>query len=323
MWRIIFAVVALILLFTIGVEAALFGLAGAWLLPARWVRWPQLLACSVGGIVFVRAAMVALSYHFAWRARTPREEHLRLGLAAALSMFAREVGAQVLAFGILQPLAVFFTPRDEGNAGSGTPILLVHGLWCNAAVWWRLARRLRESGAGPVFTLSLEPPLADIDLLARQLQRRIEEVCAASGASRIALVAHSMGGLVARAYLRRWGTARLARLVTLGSPHQGSALAALSFGRSVEQMRPGNPWLEELAKGEAFPAEISCVSLYSVHDNLVAPQASSALPHMTNIPLAGVGHVELLFRRDVADRVVALLRQRSPGQSENSEARAA
>lgn len=47
-----------------------------------------------------------------------------------------------------------------------------------------------------------------------------------------------------------------------------------------------------------------------MHDNLVAPQASSVLANVTNVPLTGIGHVELLFRRDVVERVLRELDSR-------------
>jgi pimeloyl-ACP methyl ester carboxylesterase len=56
------------------------------------------------------------------------------------------------------------------------------------------------------------------DLLDRQIQRWHDE----TGAERFDLVAHSFGGLVARAYLQKHGTGRVDRLITLGSPHKGA-----------------------------------------------------------------------------------------------------
>ncbi len=56
------------------------------------------------------------------------------------------------------------------------------------------------------------------DLLDRQVQRWTNE----TGSPKLDLVAHSFGGLVARAYLQKHGTDRVDRLITLGSPHKGA-----------------------------------------------------------------------------------------------------
>src|SRR6185437_4450276 len=96
---------------------------------------------------------------------------------------------------------------------------------CNAGVWVRLARYLRERGVDGLYSLSYGPPLASIETFAEQLARKIEHIVAATKAQRVMIVAHSMGGLVVRAYLRGHGSARIARIVTIGSPHHGSMLA--------------------------------------------------------------------------------------------------
>ena len=104
------------------------------------------------------------------------------------------------------------------------------------------------------------------------------------------IVAHSMGGLVARAYLRRHGGSKVARLITLGTGHHGSVLACLGIGRNARQMEPGSPWLESLAR-ETLP--VPTTSIYSRHDNFVMPQASAVLSGARIIALVGVGHLSM------------------------------
>jgi len=302
---------AFILLLLIALEGTLFAALGAKLLPAAWIGWPALLLCALAGVIVVRALMVVLSFALAWRHRTPRGAEDRIGWRPALRLYAREAAAQILAFCVLQPLMWFFVRRAWGSGG-GIPIVLVPGLWCNAAVWWWFARALRKHHAGPVAAVTLEPPLADIDLLADGLHARLDSLCAATGASQVILIGHSMGGLIARAYLRRHSSGRVAKLITLATPHHGSVLAGLSFGRCAEQMRPGNEWLCEWQRAERTALPLPVVSFFSVHDNLVAPQASSVLPGARNIPLRAVGHMEMLFRRDVLDQVIEQL---NPPQS--------
>ena len=86
---------------------------------------------------------------------------------------------------------------------------------------------------------------------AEQLAAKIDAIRAATGAAKVMLVAHSMGGLVARAYLRRYGAAHVRCLVTIGTPHHGSVHAWLVPGVCLAQMRPGNAWLAELNRNEA------------------------------------------------------------------------
>jgi triacylglycerol esterase/lipase EstA (alpha/beta hydrolase family) len=174
----------------------------------------------------------------------------------------------------------------------------------NDGVWIPFRRCLRRCGIGPVYTINYGPPLADIELFAEQLDVKINAILAATGAPQVILIGHSMGGLVARAYLRRFGGARVARLVTLGTPHHGSVLAYMFPGRSLAQLRPGNTWLIELNKDEAVPAQPSITSIWSRHDSMVAPQASSVLEGAENVALVGIAHNALLADAEVRRLVV-------------------
>ena len=58
--------------------------------------------------------------------------------------------------------------------------------------------------------------------LAAQLDREIEDFLQGAASGKLVLVTHSMGGLAARAYLKRHGSARVAKLITLACPHHGT-----------------------------------------------------------------------------------------------------
>ena len=88
-----------------------------------------------------------------------------------------------------------------------------------------------------------------------------------------------MGGLVARAYLRKHGGAKVRRVITIGTPHQGSVHAYLVAGTSLSQLRPGNAWLGALPP--PAPGMPPIVSLWSWHDSMVAPQTSARLDGAT------------------------------------------
>lgn len=101
-----------------------------------------------------------------------------------------------------------------------------------------------------------------------------------------------MGGLVARAYLRDCGAAKVALLLTVGTPHYGSMHAYLFPGACVAQLRPGNPWLAAL---NAAPLpDCRVVSLWSRHDSMVAPRESARLHGAVDVVIRGVGHNALL-----------------------------
>ena len=143
-----------------------------------------------------------------------------------------------------------------------------------------------------------------------QLAAKVEEICAITKAERVVIVAHSLGGLVSRAYIAGGaGRERVAKLITLGSPHHGTKMARLGIGHNVRQMFYGNDWLAQLADGERErPSGIPLTCLYTENDDLVCPSESGRLPGAKNIALRGVGHVSLLFSTQVAELVAEEIR---------------
>ncbi|MGB5305930.1 MAG: alpha/beta fold hydrolase [Gammaproteobacteria bacterium] len=99
-------------------------------------------------------------------------------------------------------------------------VILVHGIWMVGAELWPLARRLRHCGYTPRFFTyrSLRrSPAHNAARLVRFIQRQPAET--------IHLVGHSLGGLVILRALQDHPDLVSGRIVLLGSPVQGSAVA--------------------------------------------------------------------------------------------------
>ncbi|MBX3001681.1 MAG: alpha/beta fold hydrolase, partial [Caldilineaceae bacterium] len=65
----------------------------------------------------------------------------------------------------------------------------------------------------------------DLTPTAAALNTLIDEARQKSGKDKVVIVAHSMGGLVARNYLLRYGTKKVDQVITMGTPYLGSVLA--------------------------------------------------------------------------------------------------
>lgn len=263
--------------------------------------WSLAIAGAIGGLLGVRAGINALTWMFGMLFASPAP---RLGGKRTARLMLEEFAAFLLSFVLVIPFERLWMPKDRLPAGRQLPILLVHGFGCSRGVWWLLRRRLEAAGH-VVATVSLFPVHVSMGKLVPQLQARIEAVCAATGAQQVVLVGHSMGGLIARSYLARHGIARVARLLTLATPHQGSELARIGFGQSAREMTPGSPWLSDLA---AEPIKIPALSLRNAYDNYVMPQDNQRHPQMQDIELPPAGHLALLYDRRVADLLIDLLK---------------
>src|SRR5450631_296911 len=249
--------------------------------------------------------LVALWFLLSWIWRTPRPPAARLDAAGCVRLFVTEALAVAASWPLI--IAHRLLIRDPALAPCVRPLILVHGVLVNDGVWFGFRRRLVRAGVSGVYTVNYGPPYADIEHYAGQLAGRIDAVCAATGAQRVVLVGHSMGGLVSRAYLRCFGPARVERVITIGTPHHGSVLAWSYPGRCLAQMRPGNTWLADLNRDESRPPPVPILSIWSRHDSMVAPQASSELTGAENVPLVGIGHNALLGSNHVVECVRLLI----------------
>jgi triacylglycerol esterase/lipase EstA (alpha/beta hydrolase family) len=256
-----------------------------------------------------------------WLFRATRPLEARLGFAGLVRLYRREMLA--IASSIPRMIGYRWLMPDPAPAPAVAPVLLLHGVLCNAGVWQPMKQYLAARGIGPIYALSYGPPLASIDLFADQTAEKIDAIIEATGARQVVIVGHSMGGLVARAYLRRYGATKVRRLITVGTPHQGSVLAYMFPGVALSQLRPRNAWLSELGDSgaDALPP---IVSLWSWHDSMVAPQTSSVLERAENIALMGIGHNALLSDREVQERVAAEIERAAhdeppvPGETETA-----
>ena len=223
-----------------------------------------------------------------------------------LRMLLTEAADALHAFGWLMPFreaAALAAPRRPERV----PVLLLHGYLCNRGLWHPMARRLAALGH-PVEAVTLAPAFASIDRHAEQVARAVDALRARTGHARVAVVAHSMGGLALRAYLRRHGAEAVAAAVTLGTPHRGTRRARLAWGRNARQMRPGSAWLRRLAADEPETIGRLFTVVLARQDDIVVPSAGQTLPGATTVELDGIGHLSRAVDAGVARRGAPALR---------------
>jgi pimeloyl-ACP methyl ester carboxylesterase len=284
-----------LLLVQLALAALLFGVASR-----IWPNVPasQLLAASVAAVLAARLALNANNFLLSWYFRSPTPPEFRLGPGERLWLFANEfVSSMVFSSWTM----VRARPGRRLFAQSpAAPVLLLHGWGANSGFWAHLVPKLDAARISHA-RLDLEPMHVSIDQYLPMVAEAAEALLRDSGARQLVLVGHSMGGIVARAYLRTQGGARVARVITLGSPHHGSELAHFAPGRNMRQMRTARAtnsqgdagWLAALAQSEEGANRALVTSIFSHHDNMVAPQTSSLLPGAKNIAFGGIGHVAM------------------------------
>jgi triacylglycerol esterase/lipase EstA (alpha/beta hydrolase family) len=236
------------------------------------------------------------------RPRAPLPAVLR---AAAVELF---VTLTLLPFWPLWlVLGAAYEVAEEGQPGAARrPIILLHGFMLTQTSWLLLGHRLRRRGIGPLYATTYFS-LQSVRASAEQLAAFVDEVCARHGTERVDIIAHSMGGVVARYFIERLdGARRLGRLITIASPHKGTRMGRWGLVTGARDLIADSSLMGELA---APRAGLPYTSIWSRSDSIVLPQASSSIaPVGEDCIFDDLGHLSLLASRRVTDAIIERLR---------------
>lgn len=227
-------------------------------------------------------------------------------------------------------LAVFLTLRSAppSLAAAAAPtetVVLLHGVAMPAFVMHRIARTLRAEGYR-VINLSYPSRTMPIEEIARAFLPAQLRAHGVESAPRLHFVAHSMGGLVVRLYLRDHRPANLGRVVLIAPPNHGSVAADGAVQQSALRWLLGIN-LTRLGTGDAGIArtlgpadcEVGIIAgntalnplfrrqLRGPHDGAVTVE-SAKLEGMRDFIVLPHSHTLILWRADTIAHVLAFLR---------------
>lgn len=162
----------------------------------------------------------------------------------------RLVGTEVSALGaaaLSLPLRLLLRREHfEHGAPHPTPVVLVHGFLGDPTNF--LVLRSYFAGRGILnFATFAYPPRIDYQRLALQLGRAINAFCEETGATKVDLVGHSLGGLICRYLVEMSGHVPVRRFATLGAPYFASPMPPHElaiFGQQDPFIPPPHPLYE-------------------------------------------------------------------------------
>ena len=199
-------------------------------------------------------------------------------------------------------------PEDAGvtvdDAGVSEPpdagpppvdgIVFVHGINGSASNWDVMVNRFKADGWPDdrlIANTYADPRWGCNTANATQLAAWVQEL-KSRGATRIAVVAHSMGGLSSRYFLKTLGgTADVAVFTTLGTMHHGLSSPCFSpLPVCVwRELCTSGTFLLDLNAAPATPGPTAWTSIFSDGDDTV-PTSSSRLTGATNVLVPGLEH---------------------------------
>ncbi len=188
------------------------------------------------------------------------------------------------------------TPATVGVAQDQPgPVLLVPGYGGGTGALEVLAGRLRASGRAAAVVPLPGDGTGDLREAAQALDAAVTAQLS-DGAPSVDVVGYSAGGVTARYWVRELGgAAKARRVVTLGSPHHGTKVAALgaTFAAGAcpvacRQLVPGSDLLDALNQGDETPAGPQWLALWTDQDQTVTPPASARLDGAVDVVLQQV-----------------------------------
>ncbi|WP_433325269.1 esterase/lipase family protein [Spirillospora sp. CA-294931] len=181
--------------------------------------------------------------------------------------FARHASRSLLAL-LLLPLALL-VPLGPAHAAQVEPVILVHGWYGSASNMTDLATALNQAGYR-AYTINL--PGQENVANARAIGDLVTKARNETGAAKVSLVGHSMGGLSTRHYIKFMGGTNTVRAyVSMGTGQHGYQ-PACSLGEWFGgQMCPTNKFILDLNAGDQTPGDVAYTTLYSTKDEAKEP----------------------------------------------------
>ncbi|NEC92105.1 triacylglycerol lipase [Streptomyces sp. SID12501] len=195
---------------------------------------------------------------------------------------------------MLLSLSLTATPAQ---AATHNPIVFVHGISSSSSSWNDWVADFKADGytAAELDAWSYSWSQSNVTT-AQQLATEVKRVLAATGASKVDLIVHSMGALSARYYLKNLGgTAYVDDFVSTAGTNHGTSLASWCawLYTSCSEMNTGSSFLTSLNSGDETPGSVSYASYWSNCDEALTPDTTAILSGATNVEVGCISHDEM------------------------------
>lgn len=182
------------------------------------------------------------------------------------------------------------------QAATHNPVIFVHGLSSSSSSWDDWIADFKADGYtdSELYAWSYSWGQSNVTT-AQQLATKVQSVLSQTGASKVDLVAHSMGPLSSRYYLKNLGgTAYVDDFVSVAGTNHGTSLAGWCawLYTSCAQMNTGSSFLTALNSGDETPGSVSYATYWSNCDEYLDPDSTALLNGATNVGVGCIAHTD-------------------------------
>ena len=182
------------------------------------------------------------------------------------------------------------------SAVAHDPILFVHGWTENESLWTTMIGNFSREGWTREELNNWRYNTSQSNVTtAREVRTKVEEILTRTRAAKVDIIAHSMGSLNTRYYLKNLGgSEKVDDWVSLGGPNHGTTTAEFCLETSCREMRIGSTFLNELNATDETPGAVNYGTWWSSCDEFINPDESVLLTGATNTAAGCLGHIALL-----------------------------
>jgi pimeloyl-ACP methyl ester carboxylesterase len=191
------------------------------------------------------------------------------------------------------------------------PVMLVHGFLGGPDTWSMLSKFLQkckyDTYMGNYYATNQNIESLAVTLRLDIRRQKMEYANANINLTKVDIIGHSMGGLIARSYTHNETIYRddVRKLITVGTPHRGSSWIDVEFGKKgaawfvthkipAEQLLANSPFLQKLNKGwdkrGHLNSKVEHGNIYGFPGDLIVSATSAYLNGVVNHPEFNVKH---------------------------------
>jgi len=192
----------------------------------------------------------------------------------------------------------FAAPKHQASSPCQTPIILVPGYQMNRWSLAPLQYYLYRCGYHNIWAINNPILKDDVLVFVEHLKEKIDLYYEQNQQRKIIVIGHSMGGLISRHYIEKYGSEKVAATISMGTPYRGTKTYRLGRGTVGRQFKPGSD-ICNITDAPSLPHLI----IRSTRDWVVVPFENTHLDNANEMIITNAGHLGMLVSVPVFQKI--------------------